>query len=395
MNKLNRIFSGLLVLFVILCAAAPAVGAVDVEAGKTATVSFSFPNTFSVDGYFDYSNAGLFSGMSFRNNSSLVGEISNDKLYLYGSDPVNVSVELDVTVKATANVGDSCTITVHYETADLDGNMSEWKTMEQTVTVKAAEVVTEPVVTTPPETTAPPDTTPPETTPPETTPEWTEPRETEPEPPAIDYTELLRQIGIAEGLNEDEYTIDSFERMLEALEAARALRTSLSQEDVDAGAEALKRAVAELVKIDLKGLTDAVARANALEGDSTCAHSPLWFKLFAALGRVEETAASRDQKRIDALAEEINGIIDEIIEDCPNCGEQSEKIVEKIKEVEVEPSGPFCNIPIHKLWPILFFISLGINVIMIALLVWFLAKRKKNETDDTPLVDYDIGDDEK
>ena len=89
---------------------------------------------------------------------------------------------------------------------------------------------------------------------------------------------------------------------------------------------------------------------------------------------------------------EIEGIIKEIKEDCPNCGKT--EVVEKIVEVEKLPEGDYCNIKIHKLWPILFFISLGINLVLAGLIIGFLLKRKKNREDDTPLVDYDIEDDE-
>ena len=47
----------------------------------------------------------------------------------------------------------------------------------------------------------------------------------------------------------------------------------------------------------------------------------------------------------------------------------------------------------HRVWPILFFISLGLNAILVAVIGMAAAKKKKNAKDDTPLVDYDIGDD--
>ena len=385
MKKRNRLASVMIALLILFNVATVAVSAAEAEAGNSVTVSFQINGVYSVDGYFTYSNPGLFSSVSYKNNSSLIGEISNDKLYLFSSDQTNVSLEVTVTVRQTAQVGDSCVITLVYETADINGAISDWMTQTQTVTVKAAQ--NEPV-------TQPDDPTPVDPTPvdPQPEPVWTQPKETEPQP-TIDYTELLRQIAIAEGLKEEDYTADSWANMIKALEAAIALKTSLSQKDVDDGAEALKKAIADLVKLDLTALNKAVADAKALEKNSTCAHSPLWFKLFDALSRVDETVATRDQEKIDALTEVINGLVERIIADCPNCGQGGEVVKEVIKEVEVEPSGPFCNIPMHKVWPILFFISLGINLCLIGLLVWFFLKRRKNEKDDTPLVDYDIGDD--
>ena len=62
-------------------------------------------------------------------------------------------------------------------------------------------------------------------------------------------------------------------------------------------------------------------------------------------------------------------------------------------EVEVLPEGEFCNIPMHKLWQILFFISLILNVVLVVVIVVIVSKKKNNAKDKTPLVDYDIGDD--
>ncbi|MBR6918259.1 MAG: hypothetical protein IKN38_08750, partial [Clostridia bacterium] len=149
------------------------------------------------------------------------------------------------------------------------------------------------------------------------------------------------------------------------------------------------KAIAALVKIDYSKLKKAIETAKGLED---CAHGPLWFKLFDALQACEKALTSRDQKAVDSAVADIEAIIEEIKKDCPNCGQENTK--EIIKEVEVLPEGEYCNIEIHKLWPILFFISLAINLILGGLILWFFLKRKKNEKDDTPLVDYDIGDDE-
>jgi len=59
----------------------------------------------------------------------------------------------------------------------------------------------------------------------------------------IDYTELNKQIGIAEGLNADDYTAESWANLEAALEDARAARESIEQDVVDAAAAALKAAI--------------------------------------------------------------------------------------------------------------------------------------------------------
>ena len=57
--------------------------------------------------------------------------------------------------------------------------------------------------------------------------------------------------------------------------------------------------------------------------------------------------------------------------------------------VPSEPDSP-CTVTLHKVWPILFFISLAVNV---GLILFFFVRKKRQETDNTPLVDYDISDD--
>ena len=81
---------------------------------------------------------------------------------------------------------------------------------------------------------------------------------------------------------------------------------------------------------------------------------------------------SDDQAQVDAAAKQINDLIEQL----------------------AGGNGKFCNISIHKVWPILFFISLAANVVLVVVLVKKNGTKKKNQVDNTPLVDYDISDDE-
>ena len=71
-----------------------------------------------------------------------------------------------------------------------------------------------------------------------------------------------------------------------------------------------------------------------------------------------------------------------------------EIIKEVIKYVDVLPEGDYCNVSGHKLWPVLFFVSLAISLMLGAIIAVYLIKRKKLRKDDTPIVDYNIEDDE-
>ena len=57
---------------------------------------------------------------------------------------------------------------------------------------------------------------------------------------------------------------------------------------------------------------------------------------------------------------------------------------------EVLSDEKVCNVPMHAVWQILFFVSLALNVaaaVVIVILIW---KKKHLHKDDIPLVDYDI-----
>ena len=115
-------------------------GATEVEAGSTVTVSFTINGINGIDGYFEFSNRSLFKSISYKNSSKLAGDIANDRVYLYGSSEANVVISVTMTTVKTAAVGDQCNITFTYETSDLNGQMSDWKTQTKTVKIKAKNI---------------------------------------------------------------------------------------------------------------------------------------------------------------------------------------------------------------------------------------------------------------
>ena len=60
------------------------------------------------------------------------------------------------------------------------------------------------------------------------------------------------------------------------------------------------------------------------------------------------------------------------------------------KQVSVLPEDEECNIPMHQVWPILFFASLAFNIAAVVVIMVILLKKKNLHKDDIPLVDYDI-----
>ena len=305
----------------------------------------------------------------------------NNTFFGYGASASNFKLTYEVKLKASAVAGDQCSITIEYETTlnDEDSTLSDIMTQIETIEVVAPPQPTE---------TQP-------TEPKPTEPKPTEPKPTQPKPtePAvkIDYTKLQEQIDIAVGLNKGDYTAESWANMETALKNAKAALSSKDQAKVDAAMEALKNAIAALTKVDYSKLEAAIAAVESFLEDSTVGGKMQ--ELLDALKGAKELLGSGDQKAVDDTADllvQLLGELEKAIKDL----EKIEEIIKEIEKiVEVEPSDPYCNIQIHHVWPILFFISLFVNVGFIVLVVVYFVRRKKNETDDTPLVNYDIGDD--
>ena len=294
----------------------------------------------------------------------------------------DISISFNLTIKDDAQVGDTCVITHKYRVSLPGGaDLSDERTESITITVKAKPTQPSTNPTNPGTKPTTPSTKP-------TTPS------TKPTTPAtkIDYTELNKQIDIAKGLDEKLYTDESWAALEAALKDAKAKKSSKSQSAVDAAAEALKNAIAALVEMDYSALTGALEQAEKL-GDND-ALAELFRQLCEAVAEGKELLNSGDQAAVNASAAKILDILAQIAEKMEQMG-QSE-IVEVPVEVEKEvlPSGEYCNIPMHKVWPILFWISLALNAGFILFFVIYFARKKKNRTDNTPLVDYDISDDE-
>ncbi len=203
----------------------------------------------------------------------------------------------------------------------------------------------------------------------------------------IDYTELLKQIDIAEKLKANEYTKDSWAVLKTELANAKSAKTSTSQDVVDKAAKALADAIAALVKVDYSRLQAAINDANALVNSDELAK--LWKMLFTSVSNGEMLLTSNDQKAIDAAADEILDLIEKLKAALVSEPVQEEETKEVVKVVE--PEGDYCNIPLHKVWPILFFVSLFVNVLLGG---YIFVSQKKSKKDTTPLVDYEISDDD-
>lgn len=206
----------------------------------------------------------------------------------------------------------------------------------------------------------------------------------------VDYTELNKQIAIAEGLTSTLYTTESWDALIAVLEEARTYTDSELQSEVDKATDDLKAAIAALVVIDYQPLKDAVASVGAYAENEKLAD--LWAQMGDLLDRAEEVLVSGDQAAVDALTEEINNLLAAIKEETEALKKVETVVIEK--PVPTDPEDDFCNIKSHRIWPILFWISLALNIAFVAFIVAYYITKNKKRKDDTPLVDYDIADDD-
>lgn len=205
----------------------------------------------------------------------------------------------------------------------------------------------------------------------------------------VDYTELKKQISMAEGLKEEEYTIESWTTLQLKLENARKALTSDKQSEVDTATIELKVAITQLAKVDYAALI--VAIDSVKKHAQTQELSELWIEMHELLNRAQGLLTSRDQKAIDCCSAEIIQLLAKIIEEMQSLSNST--IVEIEKPVPSEPKGEYCNKGSHLLWNILFWVSFVINIAFVALIFLFFYAKKRKVVDDTPLVDYDITDD--
>lgn len=338
MKRISRIFVVLIAL-ILVATMVPAAYAADATPGKQASVSFTIKDVYGINGEFSFSNADMISGdVSYKITGIDNGSVTNNTAYAYSSKLSDVKITVTFTVNKSAKNGDKCDIKFRYETSDIDGNMSGdkpngWYTLTETVVVKVAG--------------------------------QTEPK---PEKPgtSVDYTELKNQINAAKALKEEEYTADSWAALQDALKKAEEALKSKDQSVVDAAAAALADAIKNLKKLDYTALIEAIEKTEEfLAGDL------LGGKGTALVEALQNAKAllnnAKDQESIDKAAQALMTALTELME-----------VLEQLanKPADKEPTGEFCNISIHYVWPILFFISLAVNAVLVIL---YFVRRKKNE----------------
>lgn len=203
-----------------------------------------------------------------------------------------------------------------------------------------------------------------------------------------DYSELTRLLAIAEGLNEIDYTADSWTVLEEAVAVGEKALKSYWQKTVDDAEQALADAISGLVAMDYTKLWAVLMEVGELDKPDDV--YGVWSELVVAVEKGKVLLSSGDQEAVNAITDEIHEALAQVEEYLEKVN--TPQVVVKEVEVEVPPSGAFCNIAIHRIWPVAFAISAILNIVLMIVIVGILRKKQK-QMDDTPLIDYDIDDD--
>lgn len=403
MKKLFSVLLSLVMLISVLSVGAVAVSAastpdsqvIEAYAGQSIQIKFIEDNCYGVSGDIEYSNRNLFS--SLTPNKSSLGKITESKFILSSFDKVNCEVILTAKIAADAKVGDTCVVSfTNCELVENNEDFTGRSDYTKTVTVKIVKKPT----TTSTTTTTKKATTTKTTTATTKKPTTAKPTATTTKKPTagtasttvpvanLNLTELNKQIDIAEALDKDEYTTDSWAQLENALKAAIKARGSKTQSDVNKAADTLRKAVAALVKIDASSLEQMVATVNDfLKGNDL---ATVWDDLKEALSEANAALDSGDQTAIDDAYVHLNTAFKALKATLEEMGENN--VI--VQEVEVQGEcKEDCHVWWHYLLLILLIISAILNVVFIVLVVLYFVKKKKNATDTTPFVDYDINDD--
>ena len=375
MKRLNKILILVLALTIALSAMCISASAANTKAGESGTITFTFANVYGVDGAITAD-----AGITITNVTSNVQDAAcvNNKVFIYSAEQTTIQVIVYYTVDANATVGSAFAVNFDGSTYGLNDQVGTIVKDTDYVTVAAQSGSGTIIV------------------------------------PKADTTELEAQIAIAEGLNEIDYTEESWATLQAALSAGKRLLNSFSQTAVNNATAKLKDAIAALVKLDRAALIDAMNKADALFNKN--ADSKLWKDLHDAVVNGGNLLTSRTQADIDAgVTALLNAIkaVEALLNKAPETvikevevtkivteTVEVEKVVTEIVEKEV-PKEVIKEVPVevpvektNAVWLVLFIISLIINLGLAVLVVLYFIKKKNNQKDNTPLVDYNIEEDD-
>lgn len=341
----KKVFALTLVLAIIFCISIPVSAAVSptkksANAGDVITLKYTYKGIAGINGTFTYSNPDVFSDVKFNIEGLSMGKYNeNTKMVaFFGTEPVKCTITLALTVSKKAKAGDKCNITFKYETT-ADGNMPsvpdyKYDKCSISITEKLDFSDLKSLINKAdkhkkgnytPET-------------------WTtfeaevkkaksalKSAKTQAEIDAAvkalnqaikgleklpDYTELEKQIKIANSIKKDDYTKKSWSSLEDALDNAKKAKSYKNQSEIDAAAKTLKNAIANLVsiyegKLNFDELNKQIAAAGNLKAKDYATKG--WAEMQKALQNARNMKNSKLQPEIDVAATNLKNAIDALV----------------------------------------------------------------------------------
>lgn len=344
----NKVLFILLTLVLTLSAIIPSFAQVEpaevaAEAGEVVVIEFKLDDITAFNGTLSCTDdASIIKNIELDagdHNNGLLYNSSNGMIMYYGPIDVDLVIKLTVTIADTAKSGDECTINFEYEIPDEDsllpsepvysyesakiyildytelraqiaaaGTYEEdkytsesWAAMIEKLEAakaldgkaksqdeidNAAKLLKDAI----------------------------EALELKPEEVVLDYSKLQAQVDRADDLNEKEYTEGSWKAMMDAYNAAIALLPNKAdtQDEINAAAKALEKAIDDLVKLDYTELDNQISDAESKTEKEYTEES--WGVMLAALGSARSARTdARTQEEVDAAAKALKDAIDALV----------------------------------------------------------------------------------
>lgn len=182
-----------------------------------------------------------------------------------------------------------------------------------------------------------------------------------------DVERLQQLLEMADGMEQFEYTAESWEVLRRAVAVAKAAMGSGIQARIDSAVPPLAAALSDMEKMDYSEMEAILAEAEQLlAADAAC-----WQQLHTALEAAQAACRTGDQALVDSTAIALA------------------QCLQACREYAGQDDGS--KNPV--VWIVLLGVSLLGNAALVTQLLWKKKENRHKQIDDVPLVDYDIDDD--
>lgn len=359
MKQIKKLLLGAVIcITAFLTTISPALAA-NATAGGSTTVTLGIGEALSTEGTVGYEDNGVIESITVTGASigNFAGTVSGDRVFVFTDGTAGSgSITVQVTLKGNAQVGSCAEV---YYTGGLTNKDNEYVPNGAYASSSVCVVASGSTGGNNSSETKPQNTPRPTTG------------------VSVDYSRLKDLIKQAEELDGTLYTADTWETLASALNLGKSMLGTRNQKKVDSAADDLEAAINALVLMDYSRLQDAINQSKELMNSEEAAE--FWQNFITAWNNANYMMTSNNQMEVDAAADQLIASL-EMLKDYLGLNEG----------ILVHDGEEFCNIFLHSIWPIVAGISLLLNVVLGLLLV---QSKKKKFKDTTPIIDYDINDD--